>query len=96
MKVKITAKGYNSNSGTIATQTLETCMMPCEVPMTIGKLIYTVECSGFAINTHEVYLEFIKSTSKIDTNMLTEKFLPVVHNKRFGDNIKITISLAKN
>lgn len=96
MKIKLTAKGYNSNSGTIATQTLETCVTPETVGYVTGKLIYTIESSGFRIDTHEVYLDFMKSISRLNLGILSDRYFPVLSNKKFGDNIKITISLANN
>lgn len=96
MKIKLTARGYNSNSGTIATQMFETSVTPQTLGYVTGKLIYTIESSGFRIDTHEVYLAFMKSISRLDLGILSDRYFPVFSNKKFGDNIKITISLAKN
>jgi hypothetical protein len=95
MKIKITVKGYHPISTTVAIQTLETCVMPQNLELIVGRLLYTFEQSGFAIPTNDVYVAFMRNMSKVDLNMLTYRYLPILNNTRFGD-MKVSISLAAN
>ena len=93
MKVKIQAQGFNSISYTTAVSVIETCIKADELDYILGKLIYTLELSGYGITTHEVFTEFKRNSSKINFSALTSRYLPIVNNK--FNNVKVMISLAK-
>lgn len=95
MKVKITAKGYNTLAETIAVNTIETCITKDEFGLDkMGKILYAIENTGFVFNTHNVFSMFVSNISKIDTSKLTTRYLPIVDDK--FDHTKITISVGKN
>ena len=94
MKVKVTAKGYNVNSDTLAESVMETSAKNDELGYRVGKLLYTFEQSGYRLNTHEAYVEFMKDLTKIDLRDISQRYKTILSG-RFGDT-KLTISLSTN
>lgn len=56
----------------------------------IGKIMYTVECAGFDINTHNIYPEAIKSINEAKLNDKFKKAYTLMN-----DNLVFAISLKK-
>ena len=93
MKVKVAAKGFNSISGTVTAQTIETCIRKEDLDYNLGKILYTLELSGFNVVTHEIFMEYKRNASRFNFANITDRYFPLVSAK--FNEVKVVISVAK-